>query len=121
MINEQQTGKPNFRGFGMRAGNLVSVPREFFEIVVREESSVVIAFIAAVIDQTAGGGWWTATYEDICNAAGIRSRASALKAIRSAVSEGYVIRRHSHADGLLQYRLREINEPIDNPQGDDHD
>ncbi len=115
--------EPAFVGFEPYQANFVQVPKQFFEVVVREAPGVVVAFVAAVIDQTIGvivnyntgerREWWETSQPEIGRVAGIKSLASVGKAIRYARKRGYVIRGEGRAD--FRYRLRRIGEPIDKP------
>lgn len=113
--------KPIFPGFEPVRSNYVQMPRQFFEHILVSEPPVVIQFCAAVVAQTYGvilnfhtgerREWWEASQSDISILAGIKSRASVMKAIFLSRSHGYVIR----ADGVhdYKYRLRRLGEPMD--------
>lgn len=112
---------PVFPGFEPIRANFTQVPRQFFEIVLRSEPPVVTAFVAAVVDQTHGviinyhtgerREWWEASHEEIGRVAGIKSKASVIKAVAASRANGYVI--HGDGHGSFRYRLRRIGEPVD--------
>jgi chromosomal replication initiation ATPase DnaA len=114
--------EPPFVGFQPYRSDFTQVPKQFFEVVMRQEVPSVQSVVLAVIDQTVGvitnfntgerREWWEASLPEIGRAAGIKSLTTVGRAMKRSRSAGYIVRASGQSN--YKYRHRRLGEPIDN-------